>query len=98
MGENLALLRSAIADGLPLVLTTRTASGPCELHVRLVRGAGGDDGIWAELVKGEGKLIDRIIHTEMVVRATLNAGPVQGVFDTVLHQRRRGLLKAGRIL
>jgi len=98
MAENLAMLRSAIADARPLVLTTRTAAGPRELHVRLVRGAGGDEGFWAELVRGDGKLIDRMIASEMVVRATLNAGPVQAAFDTVLHQRRRSLLKADRVL
>ena len=100
MSTNLDVLRQAVQKHRPAVIRMRRG-GEVELYqVCFLSEARGstEDGIWVELVEGDPRGIDRLIHTQSMVEVYIESGHTRVFFETPIIRRQRQLLRGDRML
>lgn len=100
MSASLQVLVAAVAQRLPAIIHTggRRADDALQICFLADGRPSGDEGIWAELVRGELGLIDRLISSRHHIDVSFTSGHSVVHFETLLLLRQRRFLRSERIL
>ena len=100
MSASLQVLITAVAQREAATIHTggRRAEDALQISFLADGRPSGDDGIWAELVRGELGLVDRLISSRHHVDISFTSGHSIVHFETLLLLRQRRFLRSERIL
>lgn len=99
MNTNLQALTEAIAKRRPALIRTRRTEGNQTFTICFLSEVrkGSEEGIWAELVGGDPKCVDKLVAQLAMVDVYFETGDTRVYFESAILRRQKNLLRGERV-